>query len=168
MDARFRIIGRQMRQHLRQRLTDFGAGGRLCIGAAIEQVVEQQRMRAQAFGHPAAAGHHFHQSRQRRRLFIQQRQIAGTAQHRLHQRQTMPRRLIRRAAFSGGGQQRRQYPIHPCPCARRHRGQRRLFAELLQLLQQGRRGGKSGLGQALSGACIGGIAPDFGQCFAQR
>ncbi|MNS87317.1 hypothetical protein D3C72_1212560 [compost metagenome] len=73
----------------RQHLLAFGqhAG---CIGhrpghAHVQQFVQQQRIRGQAFGQQCTACEHVDQARKRAGLFVEQCQIAGTTQHCLQQ-----------------------------------------------------------------------------------
>ena len=163
VDACFGIIDRHVGQRLLQRLTDLYARRRRGIGTRIEQIIQQQRMRAQAFGHPAAAGHHFHQTRQCGGLLIQQGEVAGTAKHRLHQGQAPFGHGIGCGAARGGGQQGRQHAIQPCPRACGQGRQRRQAMEALQLAHQCLRVAEADVGKMLY--CIGivRVAPDLRQ-----
>ncbi len=81
--------------------------------AYVQQFVQQQRIRRQALGQQRAARQHIDQPRQRAGLFVQQREIAGPAQHRLQQAKHTLERGVGLWRARGRMQQCGQHAIQP-------------------------------------------------------
>src|SRR5690606_15454515 len=105
-------------------------------GARIQQLVQQQRVLGQSLGQQGAARRYVHQPRQRRRLFLQQRQVGGAAGDGLQQRQRARHGGIGRGAAGGGGKQFRQHLVQTLAATLRERAHRRRGGEFAQGLVQ--------------------------------
>src|SRR5690606_35617580 len=101
-------------------------------GACVQQLVQQQRMFGQALGQQGAARGNVDQPRERRRLFLQQRQVGSAAGDGLQQGQGARHGGIGRRAAGGGGQQFRHHLVQALAAARGQRPHRRRGGELAQ------------------------------------
>lgn len=133
--------------------------GQRAGAAAVQQFVEQERMRGDAFGEQGTAGHDVDQAREGRRLFVEEREVARAPQQRMQQRQQAAQRGIRLRGTRRRGEQRRQHAIQARPRGvgqRAHAGRAR---EVAQAAVQRFDVAEAGIGQGLRFTCIGQRAP---------
>ncbi len=138
------------------------------VDAAVEQFVQQQRVRSQPFGEEGTARQHVDQPRQRAGLFVEQGQIAGPAQDRLQQAEYAVQGGIGLRRARRGMQQRRQHTIQ----ARARGIGQGAHAQRLHETAQGLVGavgvGEAGGAQHLRLAGVRQAAPVVGQCIGRQ
>jgi hypothetical protein len=131
------------------------ATGQAAADARIQQFIQQERIRGEAFGQQGTAGHDVDQPLQRRGLFIEQCQVGTAAQDVLQQGQEPAQRQHRVLRTRRPLQQRRQHAIEARARRIRQPFHARTAGEITQQAVGLLGFGEAGSAQFVGIACIG-------------